>query len=154
MLNTCHHDKFIHPISLFFSLSSLFNWLSKKTGTKMLGFVYYKNKPILQYKQKYFYDRFNYLRHYVFVSENKKIYSYFVHHRLQLSTCKFYLKFSAKLIIINIFFRNHLQDILTVVNNTISKCDIPIEDGQIVKTMPSYFTSLTRKLYFFPENIR
>ncbi|VDI58511.1 Hypothetical predicted protein [Mytilus galloprovincialis] len=50
--------------------------------------------------------------------------------------------------------RNHLQDILTVVNNTISKCDIPIEDGQIVKTMPSYFTSLTRKLYFFPENSR
>lgn len=50
--------------------------------------------------------------------------------------------------------RHHMLDILTDVNNRISKCDIPIKDGQTVKTVPSHFSSLTRKLYFFPEDIR
>ncbi|XP_076088005.1 caspase-3-like isoform X3 [Mytilus galloprovincialis] len=50
--------------------------------------------------------------------------------------------------------RNHLLDILTDVNKRVSKYDIPIEDNQTVKTAPSYYTSLTHKLHFFPVNSR
>ncbi|XP_052081022.1 caspase-3-like isoform X2 [Mytilus californianus] len=50
--------------------------------------------------------------------------------------------------------RNHLLDILTDVNKRVSKYDIPIEDDQTVKTVPSYYSSLTHKLHFFPVNTR
>ncbi|XP_071150672.1 caspase-8-like isoform X2 [Mytilus edulis] len=50
--------------------------------------------------------------------------------------------------------RNHLLDILTDVNKRVSKYEIPIEDNQTVKTVPSYYTSLTHKLHFFPVNTR
>ena len=51
------------------------------------------------------------------------------------------------------FCRCHLLDILTVVNNELSKETILI-DGKRVKTTPMQQSTLRRPIYFFPENIR
>ncbi|CAC5390399.1 unnamed protein product [Mytilus coruscus] len=48
--------------------------------------------------------------------------------------------------------RHHLLDILTDVNMRVGKYVIQIEDDQTVKTIPSYYSTLTHKLHFYSVN--